>query len=223
MRDAGGAQLGARVAADRGMDERGGGQRPVGARGVVVGDHHLHAGGLRGGHLLDRGDRAVHRHQEIRAAGGEPLDGRGGEPVAVVDPARQVPVDVGPERPQRPHEHGGRADAVDVVVAVDGDPRAALDSGEDPRRPRAQPAERVERMPRLRREERARGAGVREAAPHEDLRDDVRHAELAGEPRGGGVIVRGDLEADGGRRHGRDRTAAGGRTGERAGGRGIPR
>ena len=47
----------------------------------------------------------------------------GGEPVAVVDPARQVPVDVGAERAQRAHEHGGRGHAVDVVVAVDGDPR----------------------------------------------------------------------------------------------------
>ena len=67
----------------------------------------------------------------LRAARGQPLDRRAREPVAVVDPARQVPVDVRAERAQRAHEDRGRADAVDVVVAVDGDPRAALDVLED--------------------------------------------------------------------------------------------
>ena len=90
--------------------------------------------------LGDRGDRAVDGHQQAGPARGEPLDRRGGEPVAVVDAARQVPVDVGAERPQRAHEDRGRADAVDVVVAVHGDPRARARRGRgSPRRRRARP------------------------------------------------------------------------------------
>ena len=203
VRDAGRAQLRARVAADGRMDDRRVGQRPVRARRVVVGDDDVQPRSARGRHLVDGRDRAVDGDEQLRPARGEPLDGRAREPVAVVDPARQVPVDVRAERPQRPHEHRGRAHAVDVVVAVDGDPRAALDAREDPRRAVAQPAERVERMARPGGEERVRGVRVGEPAPDQHLRHHVRHAERRHQPLGGGVVVRGDLEADVGRRHAR--------------------
>ena len=65
--DAGRAQVRARVAADPRVHDRGVGQRAVGARRVVVGDHDLHARGARGGDLLDRGDRAVDRDQQVRS------------------------------------------------------------------------------------------------------------------------------------------------------------
>ena len=88
----------------------------------------------------------------------------GGEAVAVVDAARQVPVDVGAERAQRAHEHGRRAHAVDVVVAVDGDPRAALDvrRGSAPR-PRAGPPNASSGCALLGGEERARAVRRRRA------------------------------------------------------------
>ena len=44
-------------------------------------------------------------------------------------------------------------------------------------------------------QERPRRLGLPQAAAHEHLRDDVRAAELGGQPRGGGEGVRGDLQA----------------------------
>ena len=203
VRDRGGAQVGARVAADRRVHDRRGRQPPVGARGVVVGHHDLEPGRARGRHLLDRGDRAVDGHQQVRPALGEPGDGGGGEAVAVVDPARQVPVHLRAQRAQRAHEHRGGRDAVDVVVAVDRDPRAAAGVVEDHRGGVAQAAEGVERMRFGGGEERARLLHVAEPAPDEHLREHVRDAERGRQPLGGGVVVRGDGEAGLDRWHGR--------------------
>ena len=96
--DAGRAQVGARVAADGGVHDRRVGQRPVGARAVVVGDDDVHAGGARLRDLVDRGDRAVGGEQQARAALGQALDRRRAQPVAVLGAAGQVPVHVGAER-----------------------------------------------------------------------------------------------------------------------------
>ena len=57
---------------------------------------------------------------------GEPRDRVARDAVALLEAARQVPADVGAELAQRQHGERGRADAVDVVVAVDADPLAAL-------------------------------------------------------------------------------------------------
>ena len=62
---------------------------------VVVGDDDVEPARPRERHLLDGGDRAVDRHQQPRAARGEPLDRRRRQAVAVVHAARQEPVDVG--------------------------------------------------------------------------------------------------------------------------------
>ena len=130
--------------------------------------------------LLDRGDRAVDRDQQVRAARGQLLDRRAREPVAVVDPARQVPVDVRAERAQRAHEDRGRAHAVDVVVAVDGDPRPALDVLEDPpRRPSPAPARPPSGCALAGGQERARGLRLPQPAPHQHLREHVRAASSA--------------------------------------------
>ena len=183
---------------------------------MVVGHDDVDAGGARRGDLLDSRDRAVDRDEQRGAARGEPLDGREREPVAVVDPARQVPVDVGAERAQRAHQHGGGADAVDVVVAVHRDARAACDVGEDPRCAFAQAAERVERVAHVGVEERARRRRIAEPAPDQHLRRDVRDAQRRAQPLGGGVVVGRDLQADVGNgdtratvRAGQDGTAAG--------------
>ena len=201
MRDAGGAQLRARVAADGRVHDRRVRQPPVGARRVMVGHDHVHARRPRRRDLVDRRDRAVDGDQQPGAARREPLDGRGRQAVAVVDPARQVPVDVGADRPQRAHQDGGGADAVDVVVPVHGDARAAGDVLEDPRRTVAQPSERVERVAHVGREELARRRHVGETAPDEHLGRDVRHVQRGAQLPGGGKVVRSDLEADVGRRH----------------------
>ena len=201
VRDARRAQLGARVATDGGVHDRRVRQPAVGPRRMVVGDHDVEPGGARGGDLVDGRDRAVDGDQQAGAASGEPLDRREREPVAVVDPARQVPVDVGAERAQRTHQHGRRADAVDVVVAVHGDPRAARDVGEDPRRALAQAAEGVERMTHVGGEERARRLGLAEPAPDQHLRRDMGDAQRLAEPLGGGVVVGRDLQAYVRRRH----------------------
>jgi hypothetical protein len=187
------------------------GERAVGARRVVVGDHDLHPRGARGGDLLDRGDRAVDRDQQLRPARGEALDRGGGQAVAVVDPARQIPVDVGAERAQRAHEDRGRRDAVDVVVAVHGDPRAPPDVAEDDRGGLAEPAERLERMRRLRLQEASRGLRIPHSAPYQHLREHGRDAQLAAQPLGRGVVVRGDFEAGVGAAHAPEARAAGGR------------
>ena len=193
--DRGGAQLRARVAAEPGVHDRGVRQRAVGARGVVVGDHDVEPRGARGGDLLDRRDRAVDRDQQVGPAGSELLDGRGGEPVAVVDPAREVPVDLRAERAQCPHEDGGRGHAVDVVVAMHRDPRLPRDVPEDVLRGGAQAAERVERMAVGAGEELLGRRRVREPSPDQDLGEHVGHAERAAQPFGGGVVIRRDREA----------------------------
>ena len=94
-------------------------------------------------------------------------------------------------------------DAVDVVVAVDRDPRAAGDVAEDHARPRLQAAERVERMRVGGGQERPRGGGVAEPAADEHLREHVRDAEVGGQPLGGGVVVWRDGESRVHRRQGR--------------------
>ena len=170
-------------------------------------------GRLRRRDLGHGGDRAVDGHQQVGPARGEPLDRRGGEAVAVVDAAGQVPVDVGAERPQGADEDRGRADAVDVVVAVDGDPRAARDVAEDHPRAVAQAAEGVERVRVLGGEEALRRGGIAQPAAHQHLREHVRDPQLAAEALGGGEVVGGDLEAGILAAHGPDARAAGGRNG----------
>ena len=118
------AQVGARVAAQRRMDDRRVGQRAVGARRVVVGDDDVEAERARLRDLLHGGDRAVGGDEELRPALGEPLDRRGVQAVPVLGPAREEPVDVRAETAQRADEDRRRAHPVDVVVAVHGDPRA---------------------------------------------------------------------------------------------------
>jgi hypothetical protein len=61
------------------------GQPPVGARRVVVRDDDVDAGGHRGGDLLDGGDRAVDRDQQVGSARRELLHRGRGQAVAVVD------------------------------------------------------------------------------------------------------------------------------------------
>ena len=128
--DAGPAELGERVAGDDRVQDRAPGQ--LRARLMVVGDDHLEPGAERRLDLGDGADPAVGGQQQRGAALGQLGDGRLGEPVAVLEPAGDQPVALGAQLAQRADQDRGRADAVDVVVAVHGDPAPGGDRGPDP-------------------------------------------------------------------------------------------
>ena len=128
--DAGAAELREGIARRARRDDRAVRKRLAGT--VVVGHDHVEAERLRARDLLDRGDPAVDGQDERAALLGEPLDRLTGEPVALVETAREMPVDVRPELAERRHRERCRADPVDVVVAVDADPLARRDRCSDP-------------------------------------------------------------------------------------------
>ena len=187
------AQVRARVAVQPRVDERSLGQHAVRTRRVMVGDDDIHPERARRRDLLDRGHRAVDRDQQLRAAGRQPLDRAAGEPVSVVDPRGQVPVDVRAQRAQRSHQDRRRADAVHVVVAVHGDPRAQV--AEDPGGGGIQTRPRRERMRIAGGQERTRRLRLSQPPPHEHLRQHVRAAEVLRQPGGSRKFVRGDGQA----------------------------
>jgi hypothetical protein len=190
VRDGGGAEVRTWVLADPGVHDRGVRQIAVGAGAVVVGDDHVHPGRAGARDLLDRGDRAVDGDQQVGAALGQAVDGRGGEAVAVRAAAREVPVDVGADRAQRADEHGGGGHAVDVVVAVDGDPGVAPDVADDALGRLPETAERVQRVLVGGLQERARRLRLGHAAPHQHLGEHAGDAELRGQALGGRELVR---------------------------------
>ena len=101
-------------------------------RPVVVGDDHVEPELARAGDLVDRGDPAVDGEHEVDAVRGELLDRLAGEAVALVEPTREAPFDVGAELTEDEEGDRGRRDAVDVVVAVDADSLACSDRPADP-------------------------------------------------------------------------------------------
>jgi hypothetical protein len=101
------------------MDERTFGQRL--ARAVMVGHDHVHAELPREGDLPDRPDAAVRRQQEVGALVVQLLHGLPREAVPVLGPVRQPRSNCCAERPERTDRKRCRADAVDVIVAVDCD------------------------------------------------------------------------------------------------------
>ena len=81
--------------------------------------------------LVDRRDRTVGRDQQAGSSGGQALHGGRAQPVALLEPARDVPGRIGPERAQALHEDRRGRDAVHVVVPVNHDPAAAPDVAQD--------------------------------------------------------------------------------------------
>ena len=176
------------------MDDRAVGQHAVGARCVVIGDDHVHAGGPSGGDLVDRGDAAVHGHDQRGAALGQALHGGRGQAVAVVDAAGQEPARLGAEAAQGPDHDRGGAHAVDVVVAVNDDGPTGGDVAADEieRLLDAVKSGRVVGLPGL--EEAPGRRRIGQPAAHEDLCEHVAHPQIALQgQRVGGVIGR-DLE-----------------------------
>ena len=110
------------------------------------------------------------------------VDRLGGEPVTLLEAARETPLDVRAQLPQRQNSDNGRGDAVDVVVAVDANPLPVAHRDADPLHCRghvAEPKGVVAR--RLRSEKRARGGGVVEPTTDEHCRGRVAQPELSRE------------------------------------------
>ena len=161
------------------------------ARQVVVADHHVEPRRPRRGHGLDGRDATVDRDQQAHAPLGQPLDGAGGQPVALVEAAGQLPDGIRAEGAQRSQEDRRRADAVHVVVAEHGDAGAAPDVGADQlggRRDTRQ-GQRVVALVGV--QERAGILDGREAAPRQDRADRARHAQPGGELLGDSHVIRG--------------------------------
>ena len=115
------AQLRERVLRRPGRHDRAIGKRVAGP--VMIGDDHVEPARTSLRHLCDGGDPAVHRQTRARSPRLRVRSSvAAGDAVALVEPARQVPGDVGSELAQQKHGERRGRDAVDVVVAVDADP-----------------------------------------------------------------------------------------------------
>ncbi len=135
--------------------------------------------------LGHRSDPAVDGEDELDAVFREARDRCvGRDAVAFLEPAREVPDDVGAELSQRQRRKCCRADAVDVVVAVHADPLAPLDGCAQPLDGRRHVTEEqwVVRDA-LGLEERAGGVGISQTAAHEHGCDRLRDAERSPQGR----------------------------------------
>ena len=179
--DAGAAQLRERIVGRPRRDDRAVGQRL--ARPVVVRDDHLEPAGARFRHLFDGGDAAVDGEDEAAPFVREARERLGAHAVALVEAARQVPVDVGAQLAQKMDGEGGGGDAVDVVIAMHADASPAGDRGADSLAGERHVAEQegVVRRP-LPGQECPRGGGVVVAAPDENACRELAHPESGGEP-----------------------------------------
>ena len=92
---------------------------PVGL--VVVGDDQIDAELARAPRRIGAADAAVDRDDQRHALGVQPIDRRRLQAVAVAQPLGDEVDDVAAEHLERAPQDHGRRDAVDVVVAVDGD------------------------------------------------------------------------------------------------------
>ena len=119
----------------------------------------------------------------------------GREPVAVVDPAGQKPADVGAQGAQGAHHDRGGAHAVDVVVAVDGDPPAGrrCERG-SASRTRSIPANAAGSWASRGLQEGPGLSGRDQAAADQDLGEGVPDPQLALQRQRVGELVRRELE-----------------------------
>src|SRR6266536_1570343 len=179
--DARTAQLGERIVGRPRRDDRAVGQRL--AWPMVVGDDHFEPERLRLGALRNGRDAAVDREHEAAALVGEPAEGVAADAVTLVEPARQVPVDVRPELAQQEDGKGRRGDSVDVVVAVHTDARPRCDRGPDALAREAHVSEQERIVGRaLAREKRPRLLGVGVPAPDKDAGRKLTDPQRVGEP-----------------------------------------
>ena len=95
--------------------------RQLGVRLVVVGDDQIDAELAGAPRRLGAANAAVDRHDQLHAFGVQPIDRAGLQAVAVGQPLGNEVADVGAQQLERAAQDHRRGDAVDVVVAVDGD------------------------------------------------------------------------------------------------------
>ena len=134
---------------------------------MVIGHHDGETELTGARHRFGRRDAAVDREQQPRAGGGELLDARDRDAVAVLEAARQERLDLGAEQPQHLDRERRGAHAVDVVVAVHDDRPPGRDRALDQRaglRDVAQRERIVQRAVAL--EERPRRGRIGQPAPH---------------------------------------------------------
>jgi hypothetical protein len=157
----------------------------------VVDDDHVHAELPRTRDLGDAGDAAVQGDEEPGALPGDALDGSEVEPVALVDPMRDVRPGSRADRLEEEREQRGGADPVDVVVAVEGD-LLPLDDGAGEALDRgghALHAEGVGKVGELVGEEPGGVLGFSDAASDEDARGERVQADLDGKTAGGATAA----------------------------------
>jgi len=93
----GAAELGEGVVGRSGRDDRA--VRQLVARPVVVGDDDIEPDRLRAGDLGDCGDPAIDGENQPAPVSGQPVECLARDPVALLEPAREVPGDVRAELP----------------------------------------------------------------------------------------------------------------------------
>ena len=189
--DAGGAEgLGGVLAAGLvGIEDGGGGRERVGD-GVVVDDDHVHAELAGACDLGHAGDAAVERDEEAGALAGDAFDGAEVEPVALVDAVRDVGPGWSADGVEEEGEKRGGADAVDVVVAVEGDLLCLDDGAGEPLdgRGHALHPEGVGEVGELVGEEPGGVLRIGDAAGNEDAGSERIEPELDGEAPGGAPL-----------------------------------
>ena len=127
--DAGAAQPRERVVALQWRDDRA--RRKLLGGPMMVGDDDFEAERTRVLDLGNGGDAAVDRDDELEALAGEPRQRVGIQAVALLEPRRQMPRDIGTQFAQQQHRERGRADPVGVIVPVDADAGACGDGRVD--------------------------------------------------------------------------------------------
>ena len=163
---------------------------------MVVGDDDVQPELAGARDLGDSRDPTVDGDHEVDTVGGELLDGLEREPIALVEPARQAPLDAGAELLEDQDADRGGGDAVDVVVAVHADPLTRVDRGADSLDRGGHVAERERVVARrLGSEERARNGGFLEPTADEDGRRDLAQPELLGERRDAVPVARSGAPA----------------------------
>ena len=161
-------------------------------RFVMVGDDQVDAELAGAARRFRRADAAVDRDDQLHAFGVEAIDGARLQTVAVGQPFGNEVADVGAEQLERaPQNHGGR-DAVDVVVAVDGNALATADRQQQPigRAFEAGEPERIVELIERRVQEPRRLVGVGDAANRQQPRRHRRHAERLRQRCRRGLVVR---------------------------------
>src|SRR5262249_21067750 len=162
----------------------------------MVADDDLQAELLRVSDLVDRGDSAIDGQDQAAALVREARQRLPANAVPLVEPARQMRYDVGPELAQDQDREGGRADPVGVVIPVDADATAGGDGAADrlTRRGHVAEPERVMRW-KLACQERPRTGGVVVTSTDENRGRRAADLEIPHEGRRGLPVARFDRPA----------------------------